>query len=158
SSSTAAITVNPALTIPLQPVSDTVNPGHSSPLSVTVAAGTAPYSYQWYRGISGDTSNPIPGATFSSYTATPASTTSYWVRVTDPPTSSAGPAVLDSYTATVTVVLTIVGQPAAALINSDQSDTLSVAVTGGTTPYSYQWYQVSGINGTTFPIPFANNS
>ena len=44
-------------------------------------AGTAPYSYQWYQGISGDTSSPV-GSNSNFYT-TPALTTagSYWVRV-----------------------------------------------------------------------------
>ena len=70
-------------------------------MSVT-ASGTDPLSYQWYIGTSGTTTNPIGGATGSSYT-TPAltSTTSYWVRVSN----SVGTA--DSNTATVTVVASV---------------------------------------------------
>jgi len=55
--------------------------------------------YQWYRGESGDTSNPIPGANIATYT-TPAQTeaSAYWVRV-----SGAG-GMSDSRTAWVNLV------------------------------------------------------
>jgi hypothetical protein len=82
--------------ISAQPQSATVNAGASRTLSVT-ATGTTPISYQWYIGTTGNTSNPIAGATGSSITVTPASTTSYWVRVTN----SCGTA--NSSTATITV-------------------------------------------------------
>ena len=57
--------------------------GQRDTLSVIASNGTTPYSYQWYVGISGNTTNPISGATSSTFTASPSSTTSYWVRVTD---------------------------------------------------------------------------
>jgi len=84
----------PAITT--QPTSRTITSGNSTTLSVT-ATGTAPLSYQWYVGSSGSTSNPISGATSSSLTVAPTSTTNYWVRVTN----SCGTA--NSSTATVTV-------------------------------------------------------
>jgi hypothetical protein len=67
-------------------------------LSVT-ATGTAPFTYQWYLGASGDASQPVAGATSATFT-TPALTitTSYWVKVTNVVTST------NSNTATVTVV------------------------------------------------------
>lgn len=68
-----------------QPDSQPISGGQSASLSV-VASGTAPLSYQWYRGSSGDTTQPIaaPAGTQSSYT-TPIlwATTSYWVRVSN---------------------------------------------------------------------------
>jgi FG-GAP-like repeat len=91
-------TCGPACTPPAigtQPQSATIS-GGSRTLSVT-ATGTTPLSYQWYIGASGNTSNPIGGATSSSVTVTPGSTTSYWVRVTN----SCGTA--NSNTATITV-------------------------------------------------------
>ena len=68
-------------TITDQPDSLTINPNETVTLSVT-ATGDGSIGYQWYVGNSGDTSNPIPGATSSSYT-TPSLTenASYWVRV-----------------------------------------------------------------------------
>ena len=84
-------------TITAQPQSQTIASGTAATMSV-MASGTAPLSYRWYIGTSGTTTNPIGGATGSSYTtSTLTSTTSYWVRVSD----SSGTA--DSSTALVTV-------------------------------------------------------
>lgn len=84
--------------ITAQPQSATIS-GGSRTLSVT-ATGTTPFSYQWYTGTSGNTAAPISGATGSSITVSPNSTTSYWVRVTN----SCGSA--NSATATITVTST----------------------------------------------------
>ena len=79
-----------------QPQGATVWSGMVATLSVT-ATGTAPLSYQWYEGASGDTSNPV-GLNVDPFT-TPllAATTSFWVRVSNPC------AHVDSTAATVTV-------------------------------------------------------
>lgn len=109
------------------------------------ATGTAPLTYQWYQGQSGDTSNPVQGATGSSFT-TPVliATTSYWVRVTNIVTNQ------DSTTLTVTVspplAPTITAQPVAPVIAIGGTATLTVQA-GGTLPLSYQWFQ--GTSGDT---------
>ena len=89
----------PAPGITTQPQSQTIASGQTASLSV-VASGSG-LSYQWYQGTSGNTANPIGGATLSSY-MTPAliSNTRYWVRVSN----SSGTA--DSNTATITVAFT----------------------------------------------------
>jgi hypothetical protein len=95
-------TCGPTCTAPAvtsQPTSRTIASGSSTTLSVA-ASGTAPLSYQWYIGTSGNTASPINGATSSSLTVSPTSTTSYWVRVSN----SCGSA--NSSTATVTVTTT----------------------------------------------------
>jgi len=95
-------TCGPACTAPAitsQPSGGTIASGGSRTLSVT-ATGTAPLSYQWYRGASGSTTNPISGATGPSVTVNPTSTTSYWVRVSN----ACG--TVNSSTATVTVTTT----------------------------------------------------
>jgi len=98
-SNTATITVNTptAPSITTQPASQTINSGQTATMTVA-AAGSAPLTYQWYQGASGATTNPISGATGTSYT-TPAltATTSYWVQVKN----SAGTA--NSNTAVITV-------------------------------------------------------
>ena len=73
-----------------------ISAGQSATLSVT-ASGTAPLSYQWYAGASGNTASPVTGGTGPSVTVSPSSTTSYWVRVSN----SCGSA--NSAAATVTV-------------------------------------------------------
>ncbi len=95
---TKTVTINTctAPSITSQPSSTTIVTGQTATLSVT-ASGTATLSYQWYTGNSGNTSLPVGGGTNASLTVSPASTTSYWVRVTN------GCGTADSVTATVTV-------------------------------------------------------
>jgi len=88
----------PAITT--QPQSQTIHIGQTASMNIT-AAGSAPLSYQWYQGISGNPSNPISGATSSLYTTNPLTrTTNYWVRVSNTYGNT------DSDTATITVLLT----------------------------------------------------
>jgi uncharacterized repeat protein (TIGR03803 family) len=143
-------------TITAQPASQTITAGATATLSVT-ASGTAPLSYQWYIGAGpGVPTNPIGGATASSYT-TPALTitTSYWVQVSN------GAGIADSIAVTITVppapappAITI--QPANQTIVSGAVATLSVTASG-TAPLNYQWY--IGASGTpTNPIGGATGS
>jgi YD repeat-containing protein len=94
----AAITVDvcnlPVITA--QPQSQSIFRNNSTTLTVS-ATSTRTLTYQWYTGTSGTTSSPISGATSASLTVTPASDTSYWVRV------SAGVCTIDSATATVSI-------------------------------------------------------
>ncbi len=57
-----------AVTITTQPANTSIAAGANATLTV-IATGTSPITYQWYLGSSGDTSNPIVGATAASYTA-----------------------------------------------------------------------------------------
>ena len=138
-----------------QPQSQSVRSGQTATLSVT-ANGAAPLSYQWFLGVSGETSQPV-GTDASSFT-TPALTTaaSYWVRVSNACGETA------SVTATVSISCTppsITTQPQSQTIASGQAATLSVAATG--TVLSYQWYQGSsgdtshpvGTNAASFTTP-----
>jgi hypothetical protein len=147
SSTTAVIMVEscsrPVIT--MQPRSQTVTAGGSTVLSVT-ASGSSPMSYQWYRGQSGQTTQPVGGNSSSLSTGPLDATTSFWVRVSN----SCG--LADSSTATVTVTeecsLSIIVQPSSQEIRAGTATTLSVeaASTGGG-PVTYQWY--SGTSGDT---------
>jgi hypothetical protein len=138
------------LAITGQPVSQTIGFGGTAALSVTaVSSGGTPITYQWYVGSSGDTSNPIGGATNATFT-TPSLTvsTQYWVR------AKSGSASADSATATITIASavapTITLQPVSQLIAVGATATLTVAATGDA-PLAYQWYiGPSGV--TTTPI------
>jgi hypothetical protein len=68
-------------------------------LTVT-PTGSGPFTYQWYSGAAGNTTAPISGATGSSVTVSPGSTTSYWVLVTGP-----GGLVQYSQSTTINVVV-----------------------------------------------------
>jgi Ig-like domain-containing protein len=98
-SNNATVTVNCASpVINVQPPNRTINSGSSAFLNV-VASGGPNLTYQWYTGIQGDTSNPIPTGTTSSITVSPTTNTSYWVRVS----VTGGCSPTDSQTATVIV-------------------------------------------------------
>ena len=126
-----------------QPLSTSIAAGSSANLSVT-ATGSATLAYQWYRGASGTTSDPVSGATSAALSISPSTTTSYWVRVTN----SCGTA--NSAAATVTVSCaappSITGQPASTTITSGQTTALSV-VASSPAAMTYQWYR--GSVGTT---------
>jgi hypothetical protein len=156
-SNTAVVTVTcgpPAAPAP-SAVPSSIAFGQSSTITET-PTGTAPFTYQWYTGNSGNTASPIGGATNSSVTVSPATTTSYWVRVTG---QCAPPA--DSPVATVTVAPCV--PPSASTPNASpssipngQSSTISVSSTG-TSPFTYQWY-VGNSGVTTSPIAGATSS
>ena len=100
-----SVPVAPAITA--APISQTSDYGAYARLSV-VASGGAP-SYQWYLGESGDTSQPIPGATSATLLTLPVvAPATYWVRVTNPAGS------VDSAAATITPIT----RPAANLSGS----------------------------------------
>jgi hypothetical protein len=68
----------------LSATASSVMSGASPTISVAVR-GNGPFSYQWYQGVSGDTSVPMAGATGSSFSTPPLSTTtSFWVQVNTP--------------------------------------------------------------------------
>jgi len=91
----------PAITT--HPTNQTIESGQTASLSV-VASGGAPFAYQWYRGPTGVTTNPMgasAGGMSSTFTTPPSTTTAkYWVRVSNAAGST------DSNAATVTVTFT----------------------------------------------------
>ncbi len=146
-SNTATVTVRQPAAITTHPAATTINSGQTATLSV-VASGDAPLTYEWYRGPSGNTTNPV-GTNSASFT-TPAlsSTTDFWVKVKN----LANLTGANSTAATVTVrqPAAITTAPAATSVSYGESTTLSV-VASGDGPLTYQWYQgASGV--TTTPV------
>jgi hypothetical protein len=147
------VTVNSALTAgAISPASPTIDDGQSITLTANPSGGTVPYAYQWYTGAACNTA--IGGATTSTYGAAPASTTTYSYRVTD---SASTPTSACSAGDTVTVNPALAAgaiTPNAPAIDSGQAITLTANPSGGTTPYSYQWYTgaacAAAIGGATF--------
>jgi len=137
-STAAMLTVTAvAPSITTQPVNRSVSAGNSTSFSV-VAAGTAPFSYQWRRnGVD------IPGATSSSYsiTTTPSDNGAIFACTV---TNIAGS--VSSSNATLTVSYTSIGisvQPANRSVLQGQSTSFSITATG--TGISYQWKK-NGVN------------
>lgn len=150
------LSTNPAsdtLIIATQPVATTtVAPGATASLTVSATGGTSP-SYQWYSGSSGDTSNPVSGATSATFT-TPAisSPRTFWVRV------SSGTTVVDSATARVAATAAapvISAHPVDLDRTAGQSASFTFAASGNgalTTQWLRNGVAIPGANSGTFSI------
>ena len=142
-SAAALLTVNAPPSITSQPQSQVITAGNSVMFSVG-ADGTAPFTYQWYRGNSS-----IAGATAASYTIGAAKASDaggYKVRVSN----SAGS--VDSVVATLAVQYppVITAQPQGLTVNIGATGTFTVVASGVPDP-TYQW-EFNGVNipGATF--------
>jgi hypothetical protein len=147
-SNTATVTVKAALSVTVSPSSVTLDFGQSQTFTSSVSGGTSPYSYQWYlNGVA------VSGATGASWTFTPSSTGSYtvYVKVTD---SACKQATSNTATVTVKAALSVTVSPSSVTLDVGQSQTFTSSVSGGTSPYSYQWYlngvAVSGATGASW--------
>ncbi|MBC7369635.1 MAG: immunoglobulin domain-containing protein [Undibacterium sp.] len=156
-SAAATLTVSAAATAPTittQPTSLSVTSGGSATFTV-VANGTAPLSYQWYKG-----GVAIAGATAASHAITGAQSAnagSYTCVVTN----SAGSATSDAATLTVSAAATapaITTQPASAAVTVGSGATFTVTA-AGTSPLSYQWYKggavISGATAASYTLASA---
>ena len=76
-------------------MSVTIQPDGEALLTVVTAAPAV--SYQWYAGVAGNTSLPVPDATSDTLRISPMATTSYWVRLSN------AQGITDSDAAMVTV-------------------------------------------------------
>jgi YD repeat-containing protein len=149
-SATVTIVVcRPAITT--QPQSAIVAANTQRTLTVA-ATGTPTLSYQWYRGVAGDTTQPIAGANAPSYTTPPLTASgSYWARVTSPLGSGCSVNSTNSTAATLTVCQppAISAGPAAVAVTSTENATFQVTATGDA--LNYQWYEgAAGV--TTTPV------
>jgi hypothetical protein len=130
-SAVATVTVVFPPEITQQPLSRTVAAGTVVNLGVT-ASGTAPLSYQWFKG-----SGPIMGATNSNYSLGTVQVTdagSYSVIVTN----LYGAVTSAPATVTVYVPVSITMQPASQVVPARSTVSFSVAANGYPAP-AYQW-------------------
>lgn len=121
-----------------------IGAGGTAQLSVSATASQGALQFQWYRGASGNTSDPIPGATSNAISVSPAQTTSYWVRVSD------GCGSVNSASVQVAVSVcepVITQQPQNRILGPGESTTLSVSATNAS---SYAWYVGSSGNTAIF--------
>jgi len=127
-----------APSISSQPGNLTVNAGQAATFSVS-ASGTAPFTYQWYKGTVA-----LTGANSASYQIASASSSdagTYSVKITN----SAGSITSASATLTVSAVVTIsapliIIQPVSTSAQATKPASFSVSASG-TAPFSFQWYK-----------------
>jgi Ig-like domain CHU_C associated len=123
-----------------------VTSGQTKTLSVTVT-GDSPRTFQWYEGLSGDTSLAV-GTNSQSFTTPPiTSTKNYWVKVTN-----GCPPAAPSATITVTAVEcnepNITSEPQNHEIATNATTTLAITATG-TSPLTYRWYRANSVGDTS---------
>jgi hypothetical protein len=115
--------------------------GGAQTFSSIVTDGTTPYTYQWYtNGIA------VSGATNPNWTFIPttAGTCNIYLNVTD----NSGVKVKSNVaTAKVETPMTANITPTQTEMYTGQLQTFSSTVSGGTAPYTYQWY----LNDTAVP-------
>jgi len=147
-SNIVSVTVSLPPTISIFPTNITMDVGQSETFTSTVSGGIPPYTYQWYlNGIAAS------GATSASWTFTPSSSGSYtvYVNVTD-----GGGLRAKSNVSSVTIypALSASISPATVTMSVGQFQLFTSSVSGGASPYSYQWYRggvaVSGATGATW--------
>ena len=133
-SSTVQVTVNSRLFVNVSPASITLDVGQSQLFASNVSGGTPPYSYQWYLNGS-----PISSATSSNWTFTPTSSGSYtvYLNVTDSVKAVATSGIVS---ATVNGLLSNNVAPGSVTLDVGQSQSFTSAVSGGTSPFTYQWF------------------
>lgn len=146
----ASLTVNAATPVVIAsttPADATYTQGTYGSLSIYLTAGSQPVSYQWRKD-----GTPIAGATSSQLTFNAVALTDagkYTIVATNP----AGSVTSREATLTVTPAtpVSIGTQPVAQAIYQGQSATLSVNITSGSQPITYQWSKDgAAIAGATY--------
>ena len=126
-SNNAVVTVSASISAnAITPANPTIDSGQGITLMAGAAGGTQPYTWLWYSNVGCTVST---GVTTQSYTPSPASTTTYCVKVTDANSNTAiGTDLITVNTAPGLASLT----PTNVLMDSGQSTTYSVVLSGGT--------------------------
>ena len=117
----------------------TTDVGNPVQFSASGSGGTGSYSYKWYYEPSGGSYSQFSTAQNPSFSFSSAGTYDVYVALTD----GAGYTV-DSTTMSITVNGGLSASTISSSLNpsdSGQSVTFTESPSGGTTPYSYQWYQ-----------------
>ncbi len=147
------------INVAAQPQDASINGGDPAPMIFVSASAASGLAYQWYEGESGDTSKPVTGQTTSILTISPAMTTKYWVRMSQP---MIGSCAVDSRTATVSVCRTPVLQKTVydSVRNGYTYPNVAVPVAGARIyiaaeatgdDLTYQWFEGSDNTNETAP-------
>ncbi len=150
-SETVAVTINRPPTIASQPTSQSIEPGSTATLTVS-ATGSAPFTYQWYRGNLGATTAPVGTNSPTFTTPALAVTTKYWVKISN----AFGEIQSSSVTVTVQAnTAPTISDIAAQSISAD-SNTGAIAFTIGDAQTVESSLTLSGSSSNTTLVPNAN--
>jgi outer membrane protein assembly factor BamB len=138
------------LPVVISPGSVTMDVGEVQFFTSTVSKGTPPFSYQWYlNGVA------VSGAIGDWWGFNPSSVGTYaiYLKVTD---ATGVSTISNTVTVPVNAALSVSISPSAVVMDYGQTQLFTSNLTGGTSPYSYQWYlyfnyQFAPISGETGP-------
>jgi len=160
-SNVAGVTVNPALSVSIQPASSVIILGQSVSFFSTVSGGTTPHSYKWYLD---DTE--VSGATSASWVFTPTSTGYYLVslKVTDAASatklSNEANVTVNPRTHTLTIITTAGGttNPASGTYTYIEGTNVQVSASPNEN-YTFVYWELDGsYNGTNNPTTVLMNT
>jgi uncharacterized repeat protein (TIGR01451 family) len=132
----AFLTVNENVAIASPPTNITNCPGTSA-IFTTMASGTGPFSYQWYKGV-----NPLPGQTGNVLALTNVSASdagTYLVVVS----GACGNAVTNSASLTMNDALVVIAPPVSVTNCPDTTAGFNIGVIG--TGVTYQWFKGASV-------------
>jgi hypothetical protein len=162
-SSTATVTVNPTLTIQQLPSPVSFDQGQTYTFNAVVNAGTgtSPYTYTWTvpKGLTVSSGCSTTDASCA-VTGTDAGK-GYILYLVVSDSSAGNPAEVAQSSVTVNVNPPLAVKPITAgrsTIDQGQISVLTAAVSGGTSPYTYNWFEQQGGVTTWNNIPGAAGS
>lgn len=141
---TANLTVTVGLGVQVTATPTAIDVGQSASLAATALGGTPPYSYAWMPVGS------LDDATIANPTASPVTTTTYNVVVTD----ASGATAAGSVTVDVNLEVSASANPTA--INAGSQSQLDALVQGGTPPYAYDWAPAASLDDNIAQNPVAS--
>jgi outer membrane protein assembly factor BamB len=146
-SSNVSVTVHARPRATISPASVVMDVGQSQTFASYVSGGTANFTYQWYLDL-----GRAGGATSENWTYTPSSAGSHIVSLNSQDRLGQYAMVANQSQITVNPTLFVTISPSSVVMDVGQSQTFASHVSGGTEPFTYQWY----LNGN--PFPGATNS
>jgi hypothetical protein len=158
-SNVATVNVNGQLSASVSPSPVVMDVNQARLFVSLISGGTLPFTYQWYLN-----GNPVLDAHNSMWTFQPLSAGSYTVYVVVADSATVQCSAPSNYASlTVNPDPSISISPSSGVMNLGQSQLFTSIVTGGTSPYSYQWYSdsvlVSGaLNATWTFTPSSTGS
>ncbi len=165
---TNSITVSPALGTPTQPTisANKLDEGQPITFNTFVSGGTSPYTYNFIISSSTNTMDIITSnsQTSNSFTWTTSAPGNFVanVIVTDSATTNAVTNSIYSLPFVVYSTYSVSISPQTGTYILGQNETLTAVTSGGTSPFSYQWYNetngtataISGATSSTMLVPF----
>ncbi|HXH92896.1 MAG TPA: M57 family metalloprotease, partial [Thermoanaerobaculia bacterium] len=125
--------------------------GQTATLSANVVGGNGTFTYAWFDGLEPDNSHPV-GTNSSTFTTPPITgTKNYWVKVSNTCGNVTASASVSVQTGPGCTAASIAVQPTSTTISLGGTATLSVTA-GGSSPFSYQWYQATSNLDTSHPV------